>query len=94
MGCSFSGPSEKRDIEYQWFVRLFLYETRILIRGGENDERFLLLLLLEGEPTEMKCLMVKSSVREDTFWSWPLSCARRDIISSSDEFRMASVLTV
>jgi hypothetical protein len=44
--------------------------------------------------TEIKFLMVKSSVREDTFWSWPLSCARRDIISSSAESRMASVLTV
>ena len=48
-----------------------------------------------GRPTEMKFLMVKSSVRvDDTFWSWPLSCARRDIISSSAEFRMARVLTV
>ena len=43
----------------------------------------------------MKFLMVKSSVNEeDTFWSWPLSCARRDIISSSAELRMARVLTV
>jgi hypothetical protein len=60
--------------------------------------RFLLLSLLEGSQggglTEMKFRMVKSSVREDTFWSWPLSCARRDIISSSAELRMASVLTV
>ena len=59
--------------------------------------RFLLLEGKRGEGalTEMKFLMVKSSVRDDdTFWSWPLSCARRDIISSSAEFRMASVLTV
>jgi hypothetical protein len=47
-----------------------------------------------GGLTEMKFLMVKSSVREATFSSWPLSCARRDIISSSAESRMASVLTV
>lgn len=61
--------------------------------GGERDE--IPCSSLEGKsPTEMKFLMVKSSVREDTFWSWPLSCARRDIISSSAESRMASVLTV
>jgi hypothetical protein len=60
--------------------------------------RFLFVVVVvvgrEGSLTEMKFLMVKSSVSEDTFWSWPLSCARRDIISSSAEFRMASVLTV
>lgn len=43
--------------------------------------------------TAMKALMVKSSVKEEIFWSWLLSCARRDIISSSAELRMARVLT-
>ena len=33
-------------------------------------------------------------MEDDTFWSWLLSCARRDIISSSAEPLMASVLTV
>jgi hypothetical protein len=96
VGCSFGGPSEKRDIEDHRFVRLFLYETRVLIRGRKYEIPVVVAVRRKpgGSLTEMKFRMVKSSVREDTFWSWPLSCARRDIISSSAESRMASVLTV
>ncbi len=92
--CFGGGPPKERDIEDHRFVRFFFHETRILIREEKDCE----ILLVDGgggkSPTEMKFLMVKSSVKEDTFWSWPLSWARRDIISSSAEFRMASVLTV
>jgi hypothetical protein len=69
VGCSFGGPSEKRDIEYHWFVSLFLYETWILIRRRKDEFPFVVVGRKEarGSLTEMKFLMVKSSVREDTF---------------------------
>ncbi len=102
----FGGPSKEGDIEDQRFIRRLLHETRILREGGEEGhnicERFPVMWMgtrvgrdgKDGKLTVMKFLMVKSSVKEEeTFWSWLLSWARRDIISSSAELRMARVLT-